>query len=202
MNQKVKIPIRLNPSSVSHKEPPIVEAAPSPVFERHPTRATKVSAPPVPPDDQRAEKRETTEETQEAWRERAMRLQAEMENFRKRQRRQAEQLIQADRERLLRSFLSVADDLERALQTDSSGAEGLRQGIDLTQRNLRRFLDREGVEPIHAQGQPFDPNWHEAVSTVSHQSAGVDPDTVAKVVQQGYRLGDQLLRPARVVVAQ
>jgi len=135
------------------------------------------------------------------WRDRALRLQAEIENFRKRQQRLAEERIIADRERLLRAFLHVTDDLERALDADGADAESLQQGVGLTYQTMVRLLDREGVESIQAQGQPFDPAWHEAVGTVPHQSAGAEPDAVVEVVQPGYRLGDRLLRPARVIVA-
>ena len=141
------------------------------------------------------------EESLDLWRDRALRLQAEIENFRKRQQRLAEARILADRERLLRAFLRVADDLERALHADGADADDLRQGVDLTYRSLTRLLDQEGAEPIEAAGQPFDPAWHEAVGTVPHVHAGAAPDTVVKVVEAGYRLGDRLLRPARVIVA-
>jgi molecular chaperone GrpE len=141
------------------------------------------------------------EESLEVWRDRALRLQAEIENFRKRQQRLSEERIAADRERLLRAFLGVADDLERALNADGVDADSLRQGVDLTYQAMMRLLDQEGAEPIQAEGQPFDPSWHEAVGTLPHQDAGVEPDTVVKVMQEGYRLGDRLLRPARVIVA-
>ena len=141
------------------------------------------------------------EESLDLWRDRALRLQAEIENFRKRQQRLAEGRILADRERLLRAFLRVADDLERALHADGADADDLRQGVDLTYRSLMRLLDQEGAEPIEAAGQPFDPAWHEAVGTVPHVHAGAEPDTVVTVVEAGYRLGDRLLRPARVIVA-
>ena len=141
------------------------------------------------------------EESLDLWRDRALRLQAEIANFRKRQQRLAEARILADRERLLRAFLRVADDLERALHADGADADDLRQGVDLTYRSLMRLLDQEGAEPIEAAGQPFDPAWHEAVGTVPHMRAGAAPDTVVKVVEAGYRLGDRLLRPARVIVA-
>ncbi len=151
------------------------------------------------------------EESVEIWRDRALRLQAEIDNFRKRQRRLAEERVVADRERLLRSFLRVGDDLERALaqqtaaqRTANAGGtdvESLRQGVDLTYRSLMHMLDQEGAEPIEAAGQPFDPAWHEAVGTVPSPNVGVEPDTVVEVVQTGYRLGDRLLRPARVIAA-
>ncbi|MGD2145030.1 MAG: nucleotide exchange factor GrpE, partial [Anaerolineae bacterium] len=62
-------------------------------------------------------------------------------------------------------------------------------------------LRQEGVETIDAQGEVFDPTWHEAIAAVPHEEAGVDQDTVAGVAQQGYRLDGRLLRPAQVVVA-
>ena len=137
----------------------------------------------------------------EMWRDRALRLQAEMENYRKRQQRLAEEQTTADCERLLRAFLNVADDLERALSADSTDGESLRQGVDLTYQGLMRLMDQEGAEPVQAEGQPFDPVWHEAVGTMDYEQADTEPDMVIQVVQTGYRLGDRLLRPARVIVA-
>jgi len=136
----------------------------------------------------------------EMWRDQALRLQAEMENFRKRQQRLTEERIAEERERLLRAFLHVADDLGRALRADRTDLESLRQGVRLTRQGLLRLLEQEGAEPIIAQGQPFDPTWHEAVGAVP-SGDGVQPETVVEVVQEGYRLGDRLLRPARVIVA-
>ena len=134
------------------------------------------------------------------WRDRALRLQAEIENFRKRQQRLAEQQIATEREQLLRAFTQVADDLERTLDARTD-IEGLRQGVQVTYQNLMRLLNREGVEAIPAKGAWFDPALHEAVSTVSHLDTGVEPQRVFKVTERGYRIGDRLLRPARVIVA-
>lgn len=144
---------------------------------------------------------ESLQEALEMWRDRALRLQAEIDNFRKRQRRLSEDRVVADRERLLRAFLGVADNLARALSSEGNDSEGLRAGVDLTHQSLMRLLKQEGVERIEAKGQLFDPLWHEAVSTVSHEEVDAKPETVVEVVQPGYRLGDRLLRPARVVVA-
>jgi molecular chaperone GrpE len=144
---------------------------------------------------------EALEESVELWRDRALRLQAERENFRKRQQRLAEERIVEDRKRVLRSLLQVADDLGRVLNADNVDAESLRQGVDLTYQTLMRLLAQEGVEPIQAVEQPFDPAWHEAVGTIPCQNAGAEPNTVVEVEQKGYRLGDRLLRPARVLVA-
>jgi molecular chaperone GrpE len=141
------------------------------------------------------------EDSLDVWRDRALRLQAEIENFRKRQQRLAKERILADRERLLRAFLGVADNLERALATDGVDEESLRQGVGLTHQTLMHLLDREGVEQLEARGEPFDPAWHEAIGVVPHQQAQVEPDTVVEVVEAGYRIGGRLLRPARVIVA-
>ena len=150
---------------------------------------------------QSPEEVKTLQEDLEMWRDRALRLQAEIENFRKRQRRLAEERIEADRARLLRKFLMIADDLERALRAkeDSNGA--LREGVEVTHRSLKQLLRQEGVERIEAEGRAFDPIWHEAVGTVPHQDVGVSRDTVVNVTQSGYRLDGRLLRPARVIVA-
>jgi molecular chaperone GrpE len=139
--------------------------------------------------------------------EQALRLQAEMDNYRKRQQRLATDQTQAERQRLLADFLRVVDNLERALAAPAGDDETLRQGVALTHRAALQLLQREDVEPIQAEHQPFDPNWHEAVATVRAKDAAgdsdhpPDPDTVIQVLEPGYRRGGQLLRPARVVVA-
>lgn len=139
-------------------------------------------------------------ESADVWRDRALRLQAEMKNYRQRRRRLAEERIVEERERLLRAFLPVADDLERTLNANKVGFEGLREGVELTRQTLMHILEQEGVKRIPTIGRPFDPTWHEAVGTVPHQKAEIEPGMVAVVVQEGYRLGDRLLRPARVIV--
>ena len=154
--------------------------------------------------DENAAPKAAASESVDEWRDRAQRLQAEIENFRKRQQRLTQERIRDDRERLLRAFLSVSDDLERALDTDGNdgiGAERLREGVELTHHSFIQLLEREGVEPIDALGQPFDPVLHDGIATVPHEQTGLDPNTVAKVVATGYRIGDRLLRPARVIVA-
>ena len=141
------------------------------------------------------------------WRDRAMRLQADMDNYRKRQQRLAQDQIEAERQRLLGAFLQVVDDLERALAapaTTDQGLrhdEGLRRGVELTHRAAMQLLQREGVEPIEARNKRFDPNWHEAVATVGHNGSDAPEDTVIEVVESGYRLGERMLRPAKVIVA-
>lgn len=135
------------------------------------------------------------------WCDRALRLQAEMDNYRKRQQRLAQDRVEEERQRLLRAFLGVVDDLERALAAPAGDLQELREGVDLARRTALQLLEKEGVEQIDAHNQPFDPNWQEAISAVAHNSASAEPDTVLQVLEAGYRLGDRLLRPARVVVA-
>lgn len=216
MNERVRVPIRVKDPSdgskqdVTKEQRAVVESQP-PVVEQQPVsreraeavvseepEARKVSAP------RRSQAQEeqiaALEEELETWRDRALRLQAELENFRKRQRRLAEDRIEANRVRLLRNFLMVADNIERALRAEGD-QESLRDGVKMTHRSLKQILKQEGVEQIAAEGERFDPEWHEAVGTVPHQKAGVRRDTVVEVTQEGYVLNGRLLRPARVIVA-
>lgn len=208
MTTRKKIPIRVVQPELEEAPPsPVVpvDEAPPPVAEAPPPAPpTPAAAPPahgagLQPALQ--EEEQALREELEQWKDRALRLEAEMDNFRKRLQRLAEERIAADRERLLRDFLEVADDLTRALSVDGADAEAIRQGVELTRRSLMNLMHREGVTPIEADGQPFDPAWHEAVGTVPAHQVGREPDTVVHVVRAGYRIGDRLLRPARVIVA-
>ena len=107
----------------------------------------------------------------------------------------------AAHDRLLSDVLSIADNLERALALAKEDTP-IRQGVALTHRGVVQLLHKHGVERIEAHRQSFDPHWHEAVDVVSAQEVGVDPGTVVQVMAPGYRRGERLFRPARVVVAQ
>jgi molecular chaperone GrpE len=78
---------------------------------------------------------------------------------------------------------------------------GLQQGIQLTHRAALQLLKNEGVEPIQAEHQSFDPAWHEAVGVLGGDGIDLAPNTVSQVLVPGYRLGDRLLRPAKVLVS-
>ncbi|MCS7283594.1 MAG: nucleotide exchange factor GrpE [Anaerolineae bacterium] len=202
MSTRKKIPIRV-------VQPELKEARPAPaapVVEAPPLVTNGTDQAPVPPPPSEVAASQAAEMEQlraelEQWKDRALRLEAEMDNFRKHLQRVTEDRIAADRARLLRDFLDVVDNLARALSANGADAESLRQGVEVTHRSMLHLLNREGVTPIEAEGQPFDPAWHEAVGTVAAQQVGKDPDTVVYVVRQGYRIGDRLLRPARVIVA-
>jgi molecular chaperone GrpE len=103
-------------------------------------------------------------------------------------------------QKLLVGVLPVLDNLERALATPATvGDEKFRQGVEMTARSFREILSREGVTPIEATGQPFDPHLHEAVMTVvsTEHPAG----TVISELQKGYRLGERVIRPSMVQVS-
>jgi molecular chaperone GrpE len=133
------------------------------------------------------------------WQSLALRLQADMDNYRKRQVRRADDAVAVERERLLRLMLPVADNLTRALNQDGQVDEVLRQGVELTHRELMRLLEAEGVTRLEAVGQTFSPELHEAVATVMTEAEAAG--TVVEEVESGYKLGERLLRPARVVVS-
>jgi len=200
MDRRVRIPVRLpnSPAGPETGERDPENAGPRPA-ETAPAGAGSVAERAQPGGEAAAEGR-TAREQDVDWRDQALRLQAEMENYRKRQQRLAQDQIQAERERLLAAFLETVDNLERALKAPGDG-QGLRQGVQLTHREAIQLLDKEGVREIEALDRSFDPAWHDAVATVAHRQANVAPETVVQVLQTGYRMGDQLLRPARVIVA-
>lgn len=134
------------------------------------------------------------------WRTLAMRLRADMDNFRKRQRRLAEARVVSERDRLLRRFLGLVDDVDRILDHLSPGDPHL-QSMQMVRSSMMKLLRDEGVTPIAALDEAFDPAWHEAVAWVPAPPDQTVDMRVVDVEQKGYRLGDRLLRPARVVVA-
>jgi molecular chaperone GrpE len=142
------------------------------------------------------------------WRERALRLQAEMANYRRRQQRIAREEVRAEKAALLRDVLAIADNLDRALSAAREPSQNparvarLIEGVELTRSSLERTLDKYGLERIQAEGEPFDPARHEAVHVVPALSMGVAPGTVVQVLEAGYRDQDALVRPAKVVVSQ
>ena len=126
------------------------------------------------------------------------RVAADFENYRKRAARDQESLVARAHERLVKELLPVLDDLERALAAAEEHEEAkLEEGVRLVHRELKAALDREGLAEIDTNGS-FDPHVHEALLS---QPAEAEDGSVLEVLQKGYRLGDRVLRPARVVVA-
>ncbi len=127
------------------------------------------------------------------------RLAADFDNYRKRVARDQAELSRRANERLLNELLPVLDDLERALEAASQHEEAkLEEGVQLVHRSLSALLARHGLTEIEAEGA-FDPHVHEAM--LAQPADGAEDGSVLQVLQKGYRLGDRVLRPARVIVA-
>jgi molecular chaperone GrpE len=127
------------------------------------------------------------------------RVAADFENYRKRAARDQESLIARAHERLVKELLPVVDDLERALEAAAEHEEAkLEEGVRLVHRELRDALSKEGVVEIETNGR-FDPHVHEALLS---QPSKEEDGAILEVIQKGYRLGDRVLRPSRVVISQ
>ena len=128
-----------------------------------------------------------------------LRSQAEFQNYRKRIERDNELMKFSMKGDIVKKILPVLDDLERALQ--NRPADDLwANGVELIARKFRGVLDSEGIKRIEAEGKEFDPNFHEAIS--NEPSEEVESGHVIAVVQNGYMLGERVIRPALVRVAQ
>jgi molecular chaperone GrpE len=126
------------------------------------------------------------------------RVAADFENYRKRVARDQESLVARAHERLVKELLPVLDDLERALAAAEEHEEAkLEEGVRLVHQELKAAFSREGLAEIETNGR-FDPHVHEALLS---QPSDAEEGSVLEVVQKGYRLGDRVVRPARVVVA-
>jgi molecular chaperone GrpE len=135
----------------------------------------------------------------------AQRTKADFENFRKRMAAEVQAAGVRGKGQLAQEVAPVLDDLERAIEAagldpEGDSEDGLAHGVLLVFRSLREALARNGIETVDPKGEKFDPNQHEALSTVPVE--GADSGTVVEVLQKGYRLNEQLIRPARVVVSE
>ena len=144
--------------------------------------------------EQLAEAQSQAAEYKDGW----QRAAAELQNYRRRVEREQAETYQNATGSILKRYLPVLDDLERALQ--NKPADPWSEGIELVYRKLNTILESEGVKRIEAEGQAFDPNFHEAIS--QEPAEGVESGTIIGVVQNGYMLGERVLRPATVRVAQ
>ena len=129
----------------------------------------------------------------------AQRAKADFDNYRKRAAREAAEAESRGKASLARALLPSIDDLERALGAAEQGSEVAR-GIELVHGELRSSLERAGVESYDPTGEPFDPNFCEAIST--RPADGVASGQVVETLERGYRLDGQVIRPARVVVSE
>jgi len=134
-----------------------------------------------------------------AYLDRLARLQAEFDNFRKRNAKQQQDYRDYALADALQTLLPILDSLDRALKTNAASLEDFHQGIELIDKQFHDVLSKLGVEPILAEGEAFDPNLHQAVQMVDTDEA--EDNHVIEELQRGYKLKDRLLRPAMVRVA-
>jgi len=135
---------------------------------------------------------------QENW-DRYLRTAAELENVRKRASRDVENAHRFALERFSRELLAVRDSLEMGIAADNASVASLLEGSEATLKILGTTMQQFGIEVVDPAGEPFDPEFHEAISM--QPSDDVEPGSVVTVVQKGYSLNGRLLRPAMVVVA-
>ncbi|MCS6868286.1 nucleotide exchange factor GrpE [Thermus sp.] len=143
------------------------------------------------------ERLKAAEEELKGLKDRYLRLLADFDNYRK---RMEEELRSREREgvlKALRALLPVLDDLERALDFAHANPESILQGVRAVREGFFRILAGLGVEEVPGEGEAFDPRWHEAIGLLPGE-----PGKVARVFQRGFRLGEALVRPARVAVGE
>ena len=141
-------------------------------------------------------------EERDALQDRLLRRQAEFENYKKRVERERGELIQSASAELIRELLGVLDSFDLAIRnaaSQGSAGEDMLRGLDLVYKQLLDTLGRFGLKVIEAKGQPFDPNFHQAISTVP--SDDVPENTVVEEFRRGYTLNGKLLRAAMVAVS-
>ncbi|NOJ69761.1 nucleotide exchange factor GrpE [Paenibacillus alvei] len=137
----------------------------------------------------------------EDYQQRYLRAQADFDNFRRRTLKEKEDFAKYASAKLVTELLPVLDNFERALATEqaSSEAESFIKGVDMIFRQLGQVLEQEGVKPMEAVGQPFNPEFHQAVMTVDTDE--YEEGVVVEELQKGYMLKDKVLRPAMVKVS-
>lgn len=140
-----------------------------------------------------------TEEALSKQKDSLLRTAAEYDNYRKRTAREKESLYSDATADAVKEFLSVADNLERALEQKDCTVEDLRKGVEMTQKQMLAALEKLGVTEMGSEGDPFDPQLHSAVAHIDDESLG--ENVVAKVFQKGYRIGDKVIRHAMVQAA-
>ncbi len=135
-------------------------------------------------------------------RDQVLRAQAEVQNTRRRAEQDVERARKYALERFCSELLPVVDNLERALESASGDDEQLRpiaEGVELTLKSFLNALGKFNIEPVDPAGEPFDPQFHQAMSSV--ENPDVEPNTVVAVMQKGYTLNGRLVRPAMVMVS-
>jgi molecular chaperone GrpE len=204
--------VRIPVNQPAPRQPDVADRQPT--QERQPQTARPQSPPETPePQNTQAQTAVPTPEPESApqqtsataedeallWKEHYARLQADLENTKKRLEKRYLSEAEQKQQSLLRDMLPVADNLETALQHKNDDADSLHQGVTLTLRAFQDTMKRYGVEAIDALGQPFDPTQHEALVQIKDENT--PSGYVAQVIRTGYTVDDELLRAAQVIVA-
>lgn len=129
---------------------------------------------------------------------RLKRLQADFENFRRRTSKEREEIGNVVTQELLKSLLPVVDNFDRAMATEQQDGEAFQKGVEMIYTQLGETLKNAGLEHIEVEGQPFNPNFHQAVMRV--QNPDLDDDTIAQELQKGYMVKGKVIRPSMVQV--
>ena len=135
----------------------------------------------------------------EDWRGKAYRSAADLDNFRKRAIRERDEARKFAIESVLKDLIPVADNLERALAHANGGGGALADGVSMIRKQFLSALERNGAKPFEPNGEPFDPQFHEAMQQVPRTD--VEPGTCIEVFQKGWMLHERLVRPAMVVIS-
>ena len=130
--------------------------------------------------------------------ERALRLQADFENFRRRTSKEKEELSAVIKQEILKDMLPLLDNFERAMAAETKDAEAFQRGVDMIYTQLQEVMKKNGLEPIETEGQKFDPNFHQAVMRV--QNDDLEDDDIAQELQKGYMVEGRVIRPSMVQV--
>lgn len=132
---------------------------------------------------------------------RVLRATADLENFKKRAAKEKEEVQKYGIERLLKDFLPVVDNLDRALEhaLSTTDIESLKQGLQMTRKLFEDTLGKHGVKPFSSKGKPFDPNFHEAMQ--QQETDELPPNHVVQEILRGFTLNERLVRPALVTVS-
>lgn len=130
-----------------------------------------------------------------------LRSHAELENVIKRNKKEKEDWIKYSNETLIKEMLPVLDSLEKAISfsDNKNSFNALKEGVELTLKSLKEVLIKSGLEEVEAEGKPFDPAYHHAVS--EQEDENVEPGTILQELQKGYRLNQRLIRPSMVVLS-
>jgi len=150
------------------------------------------------PQEMLAQIRKLQEENEEL-KNRLLRLQADFDNYRKRAKAEKEEHIEYANQELIKKLLPVLDNMDRACSSSEGSEEGIKAGLEKIAKQLKEVLEKEGLATIECEGEPFDPNCHEAV--MCEEDSEHPSNTVVQELQKGYMMKDKVLRPSMVKVA-